>query len=224
MFVHNLPILLLAATAFCTPTPTIPEQNIERRQQDIPQLLTLASLAGITALPTDPAVLLRLGPLANQLASALPTSPVLSVLETAAPRSFISNIVHDPAYASSFESAFAAGSSPSWFTALPTSVKSYLHTYTGFAGIATAAAELDSATRNASAAATATGPGLSKTGSTTGSGRSVSTSSTGSTSVTAAGGTTQSSSVSQGGAAKPTGMIAAGMAGVVGFLGVAAVL
>lgn len=98
-----------------------------------------ASVAGIT-LPSDPAVILALGDVADNLAEALPTAPVLSVLLTAAPPSFISNIVHDQSFANSFESAFAAGSSPSWFNALPTSVKSYLHTYSGFGGLAQAAA------------------------------------------------------------------------------------
>ena len=104
-----------------------------------------ASLAGITALPTDPTLLLSLGPLANSLAAQLPTSSVLSVLVTAAPSGFVSSIVNDPSYANSFESAFAAGNSPSWFNALPTDVKSYLHTYTGFGAVAGAAGALNSA-------------------------------------------------------------------------------
>jgi len=221
MYIHTLPFLFLAATSLCTPTPTTPpNQDLVKRQDNLPQLLTLASLAGITTLPTNSFVLIQLGGAAEQLASALPTSSVLSVLETAAPKSFLSNIVHDPTYASSFESAFAAGSSPSWFKSLPTDVRSYLHTYTGFAGIATAAAELNSATKNASEAATAMNSttGMSSTGSSTG------MSTTGTGSATAAGGSTATSKSSSGGAAKQTGAIAVGIAGVVGVLGVAAVL
>lgn len=243
MHLAALAILVLATFCLAAPTPTQPEEEIERRQQNIPQLLQLASLAGITSLPTNRAVLLELGPVANQLASALPTSPVLSVLETAAPKSFVSNIVHNPSYATSFESAFAAGSSPSWFNGLPTDVKSYLHTYTGFGGIATAAAEFNSATADSSA----------KTGATAGSGASISgsvASETGSTisntrkstpgsstttpqtsgtaaeqtGVTPADTATMSSSTSTGGATQSTGAVAAGMMAVVGILGVAAAL
>ena len=120
-----------------------------------------ASLAGITALPTDPAVLLELGPLANSLASALPTSSVLAVLLTAAPSGFVSSVVNNPSYANSFESAFAAGNSPSWFNGLPTDVKSYLHTYSGFGGLATAASAIQAVTLSAAseviAGGTATG-------------------------------------------------------------------
>ena len=116
-----------------------------------------ASLAGITALPTDPAVLLELGPVANSLASALPTSSVLAVLLTAAPSGFVSSIVNNPSYANSFESAFSAGSSPSWFNGLPTDVKSYLHTYSGFGGLATAAGAIKGVTQSAASEAIAGG-------------------------------------------------------------------
>lgn len=219
MYIHALSLLLFAATSLCTPTPTAaPDQDLDKRQNNIPQLLTLASLAGITALPTNTAVLIALGPVAQELAAALPTSSVLSVLETAAPREFLSNIVHDPSYASSFESAFAAGSSPSWFKSLPTDVRSYLHTYTGFAGIATAAAELNNVTRNAAAMATGSMSGMTSTSSSTG------MSSTESSSATAAGASTATSKLSSGGAARQAGAIAAGIVGAVGILGVAAVL
>lgn len=186
-------------------------------------ILIRASIAGLTALPTDPAVLLSLGGVANQLASALPTSSVLSVLETAAPHSFISNVVNDPSYASSFESAFSAGSSPSWFTALPTDVKSYLHTYTGFAGLASAAAGIQSVTANE----TTTGSGSSSaTGtsgaSSTGSGMMSTTSGPSSSGASAASAT--SSKATTGGAVRPTGALAAGAAGVVGILGLAIAL
>ena len=196
----------------------------------------------MTALPTDPAVLLQLGPLANSLASALPTSSVLDVLLTAAPSGFVSSIVNDPSYASSFESAFSAGNSPAWFNSLPTSVRSYLHTYSGFGGLAGAGAAIKSVTADAgNGTAAATGSGMSggsasptKQNSAQ-SAASVSSASAayvaaadatsiGSTegnTATAQAGTTNSS---KGGAARPTGAVAAGLAGMVGLMGVVAAL
>ncbi|KAL8947533.1 MAG: hypothetical protein Q9222_006194 [Ikaeria aurantiellina] len=162
--------LTLISTSLTAPVEIIQETHIltethhlsprQQQPQNIPQLLQLASIAGIT-LPTDPAALLSLGPVAARLQSALPTSSVLSVLVTAAPPDFLSNVVHDPSYAVSFEEAFAAGSSPSWFLALPTDVKNYLHTYSGYGGVATAVGEVESVTRDASSnsAGTATGSG-----------------------------------------------------------------
>ncbi|KAL9018340.1 MAG: hypothetical protein Q9185_004373 [Variospora sp. 1 TL-2023] len=152
----HLPIIIILLTILSN-TLTAPVNSIEerhiltetriklpRQQQNIPPLISLASLAGIT-LPTDPAVLLSLGPVAASLESYLPTSSVLSVLVTAAPSDFLSNVVNDPVYASSFQEAFAEGNSPSWFLALPSDVKSYLHTYSGYGGVATAVGEFDNA-------------------------------------------------------------------------------
>ena len=197
----------------------------------------------MTALPTDPAVLLQLGPLANSLASALPTSSVLSVLLTAAPSGFVSSIVNDPSYASSFESAFSAGNSPAWFNSLPTSVRSYLHTYSGFGGLAGAGAAIKSVTADAgNGTAAATGSGMSGSGGSSTSQNSAqsaaSVSSANAAYVAAVestpSGVTESNpatsaqagtaSTSKGGAARPTGGVAAGLAGVVGLLGVAAAL
>ena len=199
----------------------------------------------MTALPTDPAVLLQLGPLANSLASALPTSSVLGVLLTAAPSGFVSSIVNDPSYASSFESAFSAGNSPAWFNSLPTSVLSYLHTYSGFGGLAGAGAAIKSVTADAgNDTAAATGSGMSSssssgTSTTQNSAQSAASVSSASaayvaaadaTSAAATEGDTATSaqagtaSTSKGGAARATGAVAAGLAGVVGLLGVAAAL
>ena len=57
----------------------------------------------------------------------------------------------------SFESAFSAGSSPDWFNSLPTSVRSYLHTYSGFGGLATAAGAVKEVTQSAGSEAIAGG-------------------------------------------------------------------
>ena len=194
--------------------------------QDI-DLAYRASEAGIT-LPTNPAALLSLGPEANQLASALPTAPVLSVLLTAAPSGFLSEIVHNPSFASSFESAFAAGSSPSWFNALPTSVKSYLHTYSGYNGIATAAAEIESG--NGTSGITTASTGSTTSGSSsmtiTSSGGTSGTSATsaGANSVSSSGALPLASSTSTAGAPSQTGVLAAGFVGAMGILGLALAL
>ncbi|KAF6220965.1 hypothetical protein HO133_002646 [Letharia lupina] len=246
MFKSTLAIFALMSSSIAAPAPEfIVERHIVevyKRQADISQLLELASLAGVTALPTDPAVLLQLGPLANSLASALPTSSVLNVLLTAAPSGFVSSIVNDPSYASSFESAFSAGNSPAWFNSLPTSVRSYLHTYSGFGGLAGAGAAIKSVTADvANGTVAATGSGMSSGGAsptTQNSAQSVASVSSASaayvaavdaTSAGATEGNTASAqagtaSSSKGGAARPTGAVAARLAGVVGLLGVAAAL
>ncbi|KAL9071661.1 MAG: hypothetical protein Q9161_004086 [Pseudevernia consocians] len=246
MFKSTLTIFALIASSIAAPAPEfVVERHIVevyKRQADISQLLQLASLAGVTALPTDPAVLLQLGPLANSLASALPTSSVLGVLLTAAPSGFVSSIVNDPSYASSFESAFSAGNSPAWFNSLPTSVRSYLHTYSGFGGLAGAGAAIKSVTADAGNGTVATtGSGMSgSSGSPTTqnsaeSAASVSSASaayvaaadatsTGSTEGNTATGQAGTGSSSKGGAARPTGAVAAGLGGVVGLLAVAVAL
>ncbi|KAL8650025.1 MAG: hypothetical protein Q9226_005317 [Calogaya cf. arnoldii] len=166
-----LTLLTLLSTASTAPTQTIEERHIveetiilPRQAQNIPQLLSLASLAGI-ALPTDPAALLSLGPVAARLQSFLPTSSVLSVLQSAAPPDFISNVVNDPVYAMSFQSAFAAGSSPSWFLNLPSDVKKYLHTYSGYGDVATAVGGIESANSGQTSSPTMTSSSASPTSS-----------------------------------------------------------
>lgn len=166
------------------------------------------------------------------------------MLETAAPSSFLSQVVHDSSFAQSFESAFSEGSSPSWFTALPTDVKSYLHTYPGFGGLATAAGAVQSAEASISSASTTPGSAtaaLSSTGAlktstthpaaTSGTSASSSLKTTSASSGSTVGGTgaTPSSASSQttpktASVGRPTRAIAASFAGVVGFLTVAVVL
>ncbi|MCJ1356417.1 MAG: hypothetical protein MMC33_006412 [Icmadophila ericetorum] len=208
-------LLVIAAGAIAAP------EKPEKRQDDnISELLQLASLAGVTALPTDPAVLLSLGPLANQLASELPTAPVLSVLETAAPSGFLSEIVHNPSFAASFESAFAAGSSPSWFLALPTSVKSYLHTYSDYVGVASAAGAIESVIANGTAANSTV---LSAASSMTITSMMGTASTSGATATASGSGSGLASSTSTGGAPQAS-MLAAGLVGALGILGLAVAL
>ncbi|KAL8733701.1 MAG: hypothetical protein Q9166_001894 [cf. Caloplaca sp. 2 TL-2023] len=222
-----LTLLTLLSTALTVPVRTIEERHIfeetlilprQNQPQNIPQLLTLASRAGIT-LPTDPAALLALGPLAASLQAYLPTSSVLSVLQTAAPPEFLSQVVHDPAYANSFEQAFAAGSSPSWFLALPSDVKSYLHTYSGYGGVATAVNDFESVNEAASSTGGNGSGTATMTGSTTssGSGTEEGATSAGAQSTTPAG------SPSSGGG-RSTGPLAMGLAGAMGVLGLAIAL
>ncbi|KAL8770055.1 MAG: hypothetical protein Q9209_004093 [Squamulea sp. 1 TL-2023] len=226
----SIPSTIFTLLTLLTTTSTAPVQQVEERHiltetlilprqqaQNIPQLLSLASLAGID-LPTDPAALLSLGPVAARLQSYLPTSSVLSVLQTAAPPDFISNVVHDPVYANSFESAFAAGSSPSWFLNLPTDVKKYLHTYSGYGGVATAVVAVESVndeastSRSGTGAATMTGTPTSST-----SGLSSDSGSAGAQS------TTPAESPSSGGA-RSIGSLAMGSAVALGVLGLTIVL
>lgn len=229
MRASTLLTLLLSTGTLTTAAPSPNEKREPQPQADISQLLQLASYAGITALPTDPAVLLSLGPIANLLASELPTAPVLSVLKTAAPSGFLSEILHNPAYASSFESAFAAGTPPGWFQSLPTEVKSYLHTYSDYGGVATAAAEVGAlintmTTGSGRSVAATTGSVMSSAlsggvaGSPTGSGSMSITSGASAASGAA------SSSTSQALAPRETGLLGIGIAGVVGILGLAVAL
>ena len=152
----------------------------------------------------------------------------------------MSAIVNDPSYASSFERQFSAGSSPSWFRSLPTDVRGYLHTYSGFGDIAGAAGKVKGAATGEAVlssaqkedGATATTGGASQTGLSGGA-----SGASGMTSATMASGadgaqTSQAgqaaTSATAGGngavAARPTGVIAVGVMGVVGVLGVVAVM
>ena len=247
-------LLFLAITTSAAPSQPeyieerhiVSETHHQKRQQDYAQILQIASIAGITLPTDDPALLFSLAPVASRLQKALPTSSVLSILETAAPPSFLSNIVHDPAYAASFESAFAAGSSPSWFLALPSDVKSYLHTYSGYGGVATAVGEVESVTKKAESArnsgeksgsaavASRTGSAATETSGsgstssvTSGSGAMASaTSSPPGRGAAASGGSTAtpSSTPATGGAAKLTGVTAVVIAGMAGILALAIAL
>lgn len=168
-------------------------------------------------------MILALGDVAQNLADALPTAPVLSALLTAAPPSFISNIVHDRTFANSFESAFAAGSSPSWFTALPSGVKSYLHTYSGFGGLAQAAAAVQTGVLSETSSATkaATKSATSATAASATSAASVSEqAATGSSATSSA----PSSTSAPNSAAKLSGALGASFVGIFGILGLAIAL
>ena len=121
----------------------------------------------------------------------------------------------------SFESAFAAGSSPSWFLALPSDVKQYLHTYSGYGSVATAVGQLESVTQAAedmsgtTGTATMTGEESMQTGDMEGE-----------TSGSDDGGEAQAASTSSaegstGAGARPTGSLAVALLGAMGVLGLA---
>ncbi|KAI4177582.1 MAG: hypothetical protein LQ346_007648 [Caloplaca aetnensis] len=226
-FATLLTVLTILSTTLAAPVQTIEERHIltkthivPRQGQNIPQLLQLASLAGVT-LPTNPTVLLSLGPVAASLQSYLPTSSVLSVLVTAAPSSFLSNVVHDPAYAASFEEAFAKGSSPSWFLALPTDVKSYLHTYSGYGDVATAVGDFGSV---AAGETSESGSTATMTGSETSQTMSGMSSSTGSEVTTPSGDSASAQGTSPSGAAATAGAVGLSAILGLGLAGTAAML
>ena len=168
----------------------------------------------------------------------MPTAPVLSQLLTAAPSGFLSQIVHDPSYARSFEDDFAAGSSPSWFLDLPSSVRDYLHTYGGYEGVASQVISAESViikasaegqnglgqiggNRTVTAKTTDTGDGESSTTTQRGLSAGILTDSS-----TSAASSTVASSSSQAGAAnaKESGVFAVGAMAMAGILGVAVAL
>ncbi|MCJ1434011.1 hypothetical protein MMC27_003376 [Xylographa pallens] len=210
-------VLALAACAIAAPAQK------EKRQDNLSQLLELASEAGITALPTNPAVLLSLGPIAEQLASELPTAPVLSVLMTAAPSGFISEILHNPSFASSWESAFAAGTPPGWFSSLPTNVKSYLHTYSDYGPAATDVAAIAALT-NATTTGGAFGPPGSSGSMTTSMTSTSMQSSSGMSMTSTPTGTVGPATTTSSAMAAETAVMGMGLVGVVGVLGLAALL
>ena len=61
-----------------------------------------------------------------------PAAPVLSLLSTGASSGIASEFAQDPIFVASFELALDAGSTPEWFTTLPTAVQQCLKTYAVF--------------------------------------------------------------------------------------------
>ena len=173
-------------------------------------------------------MILGLGDVAQNLAGALPTAPVLSALLTAAPPSFISNIVHDRTFAEAFQSEFAAGSSPSWFNALPTSVKSYLHTYSGFGRLAQAAGAVQSGALTETSSTKATSGSAKSATAATATATATDSAAESVSEKAATGGTATSSAPSStstpNSAAKPSGALSASLVGVIGILGLAIAL
>jgi len=196
----NLAFFGLASFALAAP------DKVRRQDNSASDLSALASLAGVTSLPTDPAVLSSLEGVAASITALLPPSSILSVLETAVPSSVLSELA-DPAQASSFASAFAAGSTPGWYASLPGNVKTFLSTYAPGAATAVASGVSSAETAASSVVASAS-----------------SAASTAASSASAQASSAGTSSSATGGAPRATGVFAAGIVGAVGVLGLAVAL
>lgn len=163
---------------------------------------------------------------------------VVSVLQTALPSSLIQEALTNSAGVSSeFASQFAAGETPSWFTALPSDVQTYLVPNGGEVPSATA---ITTSTSVSSSSATGTGglnPGINGTlsnGTSTALASRTSSrvqttltegatvSETRSSSATSSTTSASSSSTSEAGAGVPTAAVAMGFAGLAGVVGVLA--
>ncbi|KXT10856.1 hypothetical protein AC579_1954 [Pseudocercospora musae] len=144
---------------------------------------------------------------AEQSAQAAELLSVVSVLQTALPSSLIQEALTNSAGVSSeLASEFAAGQTPSWFTALPSDVQTYL---VPAGAIATA---------NATAITSASGAPYPSANSTS---RSSTTGSSSETGASGTGSSNESSSSSEAGA-MPTAILGAGLAGAVGIVGLLA--
>lgn len=129
---------------------------------------------------------------------------VVSVLQTALPSSLIQDaLTNSEGVSSQLASEFAAGNTPSWFTALPSDVQNYL-VPTGFAGPANATAITSGRVSGAptnSANSTAFGGGSSRTTN---------------------GSDDESTISSEAGASLPTALVGMSFAGFAGLVGVLA--
>ncbi|KAF2162352.1 hypothetical protein M409DRAFT_27356 [Zasmidium cellare ATCC 36951] len=147
---------------------------------------------------------------------------VISVLQTALPSSLIQEaLTNSAAVSSEIASEFSAGSTPAWFTALPSDVQTYLVPVASFPN---ATGSVISAGPTNSANSTGNSTTLSRT-STRGPTTITSTatnSGSGSGSNNGASATQGESSSSTGGASMPTNIMGLGLAGAVGLVGVLA--
>ncbi|KAF7513300.1 hypothetical protein GJ744_009721 [Endocarpon pusillum] len=86
----------------------------------------LAAAFAATAMAQDSSLTSELASLTSNL--GLPSSDlsIFSVLSTALPSGFVTAL-RDPAVSSSFASELSAGNYPSWYSALPSDVKSYIN-------------------------------------------------------------------------------------------------
>ncbi|EME89760.1 uncharacterized protein MYCFIDRAFT_210177 [Pseudocercospora fijiensis CIRAD86] len=153
---------------------------------------------------------------AEQSSQAAELLSVVSVLQTALPSSLIQEALTNSAGVSSeLASEFAAGQTPSWFTALPSDVQTYLVP----------------AIVDATAVTSASGAPHPSANSTSGNTTSIilttrvtssSSSSSSETGASATGSSSDSSSSSSEAGAMPTAVLGAGLAGAVGIVGLLA--
>jgi len=165
--------------------------------------------------------------------SSLNPLSVLSVLETALPSSLLAEaLTNSAAVSSQIASEFSAGSTPSWFSALPTPIQSYLTHGSGsnatsavISNISNATALANSTTISRSGTAVTTKAVLphhhTKSAGSAGTLTSTqSVSGMASSSAPAAGSSSAAAaSASSGSGAIPTAVVGAGLAGVVGIVG-----
>ncbi|KAG8625800.1 hypothetical protein KVT40_006201 [Elsinoe batatas] len=155
--------------------------------------------------------------------SSLDLISVYQVLQTALPTSLVQEaLTNSDAVSSQIASQFAAGQTPSWFTALPTNIQSFL--IGGAAETGTPASNSATATGNSSSSAT--GVAGNASASVTEISGSVSSIIGGPTSAIRSGAPAASSRSSSAGssgmAAKPTGVIGGAMLGAAGIIGLLA--
>ncbi|KAK3720399.1 hypothetical protein LTR37_003811 [Vermiconidia calcicola] len=167
-------------------------------------------------------------------ASSLNPLTVLSVLQTALPSSLYSQALISPtAVASQVASQFAAGNTPSWYTALPTPIQSYLQasaSVNGTGAVTNGTAGVIHTTGSNSSTLTTTSTrrtGALTTERTTRGGNDETTTRTraggaGSDASSSAAAGSASASESTGGASLPTAIVGAGVAGVFGVVGLLA--
>ncbi|KAF2223124.1 hypothetical protein BDZ85DRAFT_282158 [Elsinoe ampelina] len=155
---------------------------------------------------------------------------VYQVLQTALPSSLIQEaLTNSDAVSSQIASEFAAGQTPSWFTALPTDIQSFL--IGGAAETGTPASNSATATGNSTSSATgAAGNASASVTEISGSISSRISSATGAIGSAASSGASRASSAASAGstagssgmAAKPTGVIGGAMLGAAGIIGLLA--
>ncbi|PLN85328.1 hypothetical protein BDW42DRAFT_190905 [Aspergillus taichungensis] len=141
----------------------------------------------------------------------MPPSSIISVLMTAVPPSFYSQMGDSDARSSFFKDIHE-GHYPDWYNELPNSVKTYIST-----------AYQTDAPSKPTGDSTATGSSSSETGSSSSS-KEGSSSGSSSSSSTDSDSKSSSPSATSESIAAPTGVLVAGLAGVAGVLGLAIVL
>ncbi|KAF2472233.1 uncharacterized protein BDR25DRAFT_313396 [Lindgomyces ingoldianus] len=149
---------------------------------------------------------------------------VLSVLATAIPPDSVSLALTDPgAFSSMLASALSAGSTPSWYQALPSDVKSYLpKLYPASTVVETTASETGASSTDISSAVVTSSASISASVSSLRNSSSITSVSHATLSSTGGANSAAPSSSSTGGAAYPSAVVGAGLAGALGFLGMLA--
>ncbi|ERF71165.1 hypothetical protein EPUS_05994 [Endocarpon pusillum Z07020] len=185
----------------------------------------LAAAFAATAMAQDSSLASELASITSNLATLsipLPSNElsIFSVLATAVPPGFVTAL-SDPAVSASFASELSAGNAPSWYSALPSDVRSYIDGAASAASAATDNASLSSAVESITASISSVAASVTSQLSADASSVGASVSSRLSAASASASATGSSSATSTGGAPAPTGAVVASMAGVIGVLALA---